>query len=79
MKFLKQNHHRNQGITVEIGGDTPKLSKALGSVNKSIKGMQPGLTDAFSECTGKSIMFIMSYIVYYENNEGSIEKSNDRE
>lgn len=35
--------------------------------------------DAFSGCAGKSIMFIMSYIVYYENNEESIEKSNDRE
>lgn len=79
MKFLKQNHHRNQGIIVEIGGDTPKLSKALESVNKSIRGTQPGLTDVFSGCTGKSTMFIMSYIVYYENNEESIEKSNDRE
>lgn len=29
---------RIQGITVEIGGDTTKLSKALESVNKSIKG-----------------------------------------
>ena len=28
---------RIQGITVEIGGDTTKLSKALESVNKSIK------------------------------------------
>ena len=31
---------RIQGITVEIGGDTTKLSKALESVNKSIKGTQ---------------------------------------
>ena len=29
---------RIQGITVEIGGDTTKLSKALEGVNKSIKG-----------------------------------------
>ena len=36
---------RIQGITVEIGGDTTKLSKALESVNKSIKGMQSGLKD----------------------------------
>ena len=36
---------RIQGITVEIGGDTTKLSKALESVNKSIKGTQPGLKD----------------------------------
>ena len=36
---------RIQGITVEIGGDTTKLSKALESVNKSIKGMQSGLND----------------------------------
>ena len=34
---------RIQGITVEIGGDTTKLSKALESVNKSIKGTQSGL------------------------------------
>lgn len=79
MKFLKQNHHRNQGINVEIGGDTTKLSKALESVNKSIKGTQSGLKDAFSGCAGKSTMFIMLYIVYYENNAESIEKSNDRE
>ena len=36
---------RIQGITVEISGDTTKLSKALESVNKSIKGTQPGLKD----------------------------------
>ena len=70
---------RIQGITVEIGGDTTKLSKALESVNKSIKGTQSGLKDAFSGCAGKSTIFIMLYIVYYENNEESIEKSNDRE
>ena len=36
---------RIQGITVEIGGDTTKLSKALESVNKSIKETQSGLKD----------------------------------
>lgn len=36
---------RIQGITVEIDGDTTKLSKALESVNKSIKGTQSGLKD----------------------------------
>lgn len=36
---------RIQGITVEIGGDATKLSKALESVNKSIKGTQSGLKD----------------------------------
>lgn len=36
---------RIQGITDEIGGDTTKLSKALESVNKSIKGTQSGLKD----------------------------------
>ena len=36
---------RIQGITVEIGGDTTKLSKAMESVNKSIKGTQSGLKD----------------------------------
>ena len=39
---------RIQGITVEIGGDTTKLSKALESVNKSIKGTQFGLKDGVS-------------------------------
>ena len=37
--------NRIKGITVEIGGDTTKLSKALESVNKSIKGTQSGLKD----------------------------------
>lgn len=37
---------RIQDITVEIGGDTTKLSKALESVNKSIKGTQSGLKDS---------------------------------
>ena len=36
---------RIQGITVEIDGDTTKLSKALEGVNKSIKGTQSGLKD----------------------------------
>ena len=36
---------RIQGIAVEIGGDTTKLSKALEGVNKSIKGTQSGLKD----------------------------------
>ena len=36
---------RIAGITVEIGGDTTKLSKALEGVNKSIKTMQAGLKD----------------------------------
>ena len=36
---------RIQGVTVEIGGDTTKLSKTLESVNKSIKGTQSGLKD----------------------------------
>ena len=36
---------RIQGITVEIGGDTTKLSKALEGLNKSIKGTQSGLKD----------------------------------
>lgn len=40
---------RIQGITVEIGGDTTKLSKALESVNKSIKGTQSGLKDVNAE------------------------------
>ena len=36
---------RIAGITVEIGGDTTKLSKALEGVNKSIKTTQTGLKD----------------------------------
>ena len=34
---------RIQGITVKIGGDTMKLSKALEGVNKTIKGTQSSL------------------------------------
>ena len=37
--------NRIKGITVEIGGDTTKLSKALESVNKDIKGTQTQLKD----------------------------------
>ena len=37
--------NRIKGITVEIGGDTTKLSKALESVNKSIKNTQTQLKD----------------------------------
>ena len=32
--------NRIKGITVEIGGDTTKLSKALEVVNRDIKGTQ---------------------------------------
>ena len=37
--------NRIKGITVEIGGDTTKLSKALEGVNKDIKGTQMQLKD----------------------------------
>ena len=37
--------NRIKGITVEIGGDTTKLSKALEGVNKNIKGTQTQLKD----------------------------------
>ncbi|MBR7085883.1 MAG: hypothetical protein IKI37_12055 [Oscillospiraceae bacterium] len=37
--------NRIRGITVEIGGDTTKLSKALEGVNKDIKGTQSQLKD----------------------------------
>ena len=37
--------NRIKGITVEIGGDTTKLSKALEGVNKDIKGTQTQLKD----------------------------------
>lgn len=36
---------RIKGITVEIGGDTTKLSKALEGVNKNIKNTQSQLKD----------------------------------
>ena len=36
---------RIQGITVEIGGDTTKLSSALSGVNKEIKNTQTQLKD----------------------------------
>ena len=44
-EVVTQMASRIQGITVEIGGDTTKLSKALESVNKSIKGTQSGLKE----------------------------------
>ena len=37
--------NRIKGITVEIGGDTTKLSKALEDVNKNIKNTQSQLKD----------------------------------
>ena len=37
--------NRIRGITVEIGGDTTKLSKALEGVNKTIKNTQTQLKD----------------------------------
>jgi phage-related minor tail protein len=37
--------NRIKGITVEIGGDTTRLSKALDSVNKNIKNTQSQLKD----------------------------------
>lgn len=36
---------RIQGITVEIGGDTTKLSTALSKVNKEIRNTQSQLKD----------------------------------
>ena len=37
--------NRIKGITVEINGDTTKLSKALESVNKNIRSTQSQLKD----------------------------------
>ena len=34
-----------KGITIEIGGDTTKLDKALGSVNKNVKSTQSELRE----------------------------------
>ena len=38
--------NRIKGITVEIGGDTAKLSKALEGVNKNIRNTQTQLKHA---------------------------------
>ena len=40
-EVVAQMASRIQGITVEVGVDTTKLSKALEGVNKSIKGRSP--------------------------------------
>lgn len=53
---------RIQGITVEIGGDTTKLSKALESVNKSIKGTQSGLKDSLKSTTASAFNGIKSTV-----------------
>ncbi len=34
-----------KGITIEIGGDTTKLDKALGGVNKNVKSTQAELRE----------------------------------
>ena len=41
--------NRIKGITVEIGGDTTKLSKALEGVNKNIKNTQTQLKDMYAK------------------------------
>ncbi len=45
--FRKEDRQANRikGITVEIGGDTTKLSDALKNVNKSIRKTQDQLRD----------------------------------
>ena len=47
---------RIQGITVEIGGDTMKLSKALEGVNKTIKGTQSSLKDVNKTMRGSVLL-----------------------
>ena len=37
--------NRIRGITIEIGGDTTKLDKALSGTNKNIKDTQTALKD----------------------------------
>lgn len=37
--------NRIRGITIEIGGDTTKLDKALSGTNKNIKDTQSALKD----------------------------------
>ena len=52
--------NRIKDITVEIGGDTTKLSKALESVNKNIKNTQSQLKDveALNEMVGESDVYL---------------------
>ena len=47
MRFMGKPHGReqNQGITVEIGGDTTKLQTALKGVNTEIRNTQSQLRD----------------------------------
>ena len=47
---------RIQGITVKIGGDTMKLSKALEGVNKTIKGTQSSLKDVNKTMRGSVLL-----------------------
>lgn len=42
-----------KGITVQIGGDTTKLSKALGDVNSKAKSLQSELKDQLSNVNTK--------------------------
>lgn len=49
---------RIKGITVEIGGDTTKLSKALESVNKNIKNTQIQLKDV------EKLRFYFNYSIW---------------
>ena len=56
-EVVTQMASRIQGTTVEIGGDTTKLSKALESVNKSIKGTQSGLKERHLYLSGSPESF----------------------
>ena len=60
---------RSQGITVEIGGGTTKLSKALEGVNKSIKGMQSGLKNVnkLLKLAGVSLLAFEVYAFYIKS------------
>ena len=57
-EVVTQMASRIQGITVEIGGDTTKLSKALESVNKSIKGTQSGLKDEIGRASCRERVYL---------------------
>lgn len=47
---------RIKGITVEIGGDTTGLDKALQSVNKQIKSTQSQLKDVLKDILAHEYM-----------------------
>ena len=74
--------NRIKGITVEIGGDTTKLSKALEGVNKDIKGTQTQLKDVQkllkldptnTELLSQKHKLLADAVISYQRKAGSAE------